>query len=73
VKAELLNAQGQVVETDEGTSSYALAGSAVDIDIPVKAASCSSATQVRLTLSAPDTVLTQAIPTTAQSCGSASL
>jgi fimbrial chaperone protein len=69
---ELLDSAGKVIETAQATSSYALAGAAVDVDVQVKPTSCKAATQVRLTLTAPVVTLTHDLPASAQSCGGAS-
>lgn len=70
---ELLDSTGKVIETDPATSSYALAGASMFVDIPVKPASCKVATTVRLTLTDPVVTLTHDFPVTAQQCGNGSL
>jgi len=72
VGVDLLDASGKVVDTTQATSSYALGGASMFIDVAVKAASCKVATSVRLTLSSPVVTLTHDLPAAAQQCGGAS-
>lgn len=73
IAVDLLDASGKVVESAQGTSSYALAGASMEVEVPVKAGSCKAATSVRLTLSEPVVTVTHDLPASAQSCGGASL
>ena len=69
VSVDILDASGKSVEKQQVTSSYALAGAGMNLDVNVKPESCVSSHSVQLTFTNPVVTLTAPISDDNKSCG----